>query len=438
MVLATAALAASGIGFLPIRFAMLTIVFAWPAVLAGMVVPAPDGRRRLRIAAAYFGLLLAVSVMALLTSTSLTMAQILLLFLIENLPATVLLFLFWNRRVRPVGPLLLAFLTVALTGSLGLLSLAGGSDDFLGNLSALGQDLGFGAVGLFVGMIVVGFVGFAVPGWLLLQGLGLAYRGKHVSDQSVALDALWLFFAMAHAVYLATEDAAWILSGPATFIAYRVVVAIARRRIQHLDGAGPKLLVLRVFALGRKSDALFEAVTSRWRHVGSVQVIAGPDLATTTFEPHEFLSFVSGGLANMFIGDEAGIERRVAELDEAPDPDGRFRVNDCFCHGNTWQRVLAHLVARSDAVLMDLRGFGPTNAGCRIELEALLASVPLGRVTLVVDETTDHAFLEAELQQLAGSVPAASPNLARGRLQLRQLRLPEVDAGAMGGLMACL
>jgi hypothetical protein len=439
MVLATAALAASGIGFLPIRFAMLTVVFAWPAVLAIVVVAAPDRRGRLQIGAAYFGLLVALSVLALLTSTSLTIGQILLLFLIENLPASVLLFLFWNRRVRAVGPLLLAFLVVALTGSLGLLSFAGGSDDFLRNLAALGQALGFGAVGLFVGMIVVGFTCFAVPGWLLLQGLGRAYRGKRVSDQSISLDALWLLFAMAHAVYLASEGAAWILAGPSAFVAYRLAAAVSRRRLQRVDdAAGPKLLVLRVFALGPRSEALFDAVTSRWRHVGSVQLIAGPDLATTTVEPHEFLSFVSGRLASLFIGDEAAIDRRLGEIDPQPDRDGRFRVNECFCYGNTWRRVLARLVARSDAVLMDLRGFGPANAGCRTELEALLASVPLGRVTLVVDETTDHAFLEAELQQLAGSVPAASPNLAPGRLQLRQLRLPEVDAGAMRGLMACL
>ena len=69
---------------------------------------------------------------------------------------------------------------------------------------------------------------------------------------------------------------------------------------------------------------------------------------------------------------------RVAALDVAADADGRYRVNECDCHDTTWQ---AALVARSDLVLMDLRGFQARNAGCAHEL-AVLARAPgaaLGR-----------------------------------------------------------
>jgi hypothetical protein len=49
-------------------------------------------------------------------------------------------------------------------------------------------------------------------------------------------------------------------------------------------------------------------------------------------------------------------------------------------------------VQQSDAVMMDLRGFRWTNQGCIVELHVLLDTVPLDRILLVVDGTTDEAF----------------------------------------------
>ncbi len=437
--MAIAALLASDLGLLPIRFAVLTLVFAWPAVPAVLLVAAPDRRQTLRLAATYFGALGLASALAVATSSEFSMGQALLLFAIENVPASLLLLAFWMRRVRAVGPLVVGFLGVVITGSLFVLSVAGGSDDFLGNLAAVGDALGFGAVSLFAGLVIAGLFLFAVPGWLLLQGVGVAYRRKWLSDQSVALDAVWLFFAMAHAVLLASEGTVWILSGVAAFASYRAVVAVGGRWLRSRRGDAPvkRLLLLRVFALGRRSEQLFDALVARWQHFGSLQLITGPDLATATLEPHEFLDFLSGRLGSLFIGDRATLERRLAELDLAPDPDGRFRVNEFFCHGDTWRDVLAELVQRSDLVLMDLRGFGPDAAGCRAELGELAARVPLERVTLVVDESTEGAYLDRELRNLLAASPPDSPNRP-GPATLRQFRTARTDATALDGLTACL
>jgi hypothetical protein len=43
--------------------------------------------------------------------------------------------------------------------------------------------------------------------------------------------------------------------------------------------------VLRVFALGKRSEALFEALSRPWRYIGSVSLIAGEDLALSTVAP---------------------------------------------------------------------------------------------------------------------------------------------------------
>ena len=94
-----------------------------------------------------------------------------------------------------------------------------------------------------------------------------------------------------------------------------------------------------------------------WRHVGSIQMIAGPDLATTTVEPHEFLEFLRGRLARRFIDGPQALNLRLAEMDLERDQDGRFRVNDFFCREETWRTTLSHLVNQSEVVLMDLQIF---------------------------------------------------------------------------------
>ena len=65
------------------------------------------------------------------------------------------------------------------------------------------------------------------------------------------------------------------------------------------------------------------------------------------------------------------MDERLARRDDRPDPDGRFRVNQFFCHRNTWKPTLDRLVASCDAVLMDLRNFDENREGCRYEIRRL-------------------------------------------------------------------
>jgi hypothetical protein len=67
---------------------------------------------------------------------------------------------------------------------------------------------------------------------------------------------------------------------------------------------------------------------------------------------------------------------------------------------------------------MDLRAFAPHNQGCLWELEHLLGAVPLHRIVLLVDRTTDRSFLEQQLQALWARTEHASVN--------RQLASPGV------------
>jgi hypothetical protein len=165
-----------------------------------------------------------------------------------------------------------------------------------------------------------------------------------------------------------------------------------------------------VFSLGRRSARLFNAFGKLWRHDGSIRLIAGPDLATSTVEPYEFLDFLSGKLGRRFIDGPETLTLRLAEADSQRDFDRRYRVSDFFCHDDSWQMVLGRLARDSHAVLMDLRGFSRANQGCLFEIGELLDVVPLDRIVFVVDASTDEAFLREALAQSWSSIAAESPN----------------------------
>jgi hypothetical protein len=168
-------------------------------------------------------------------------------------------------------------------------------------------------------------------------------------------------------------------------------------------------------------------------------MIAGPDLVTSTVEPHEFLEFLASGVSRQFVKDRADLARRLEGMDTAADPDLRYRVNEFFCHADTWQMTMRELAERSDAVLMDLRSFSSSNQGCLFEVGELLKAVDLRRVVFVIDATTDRRFLEAAMASLWDSLPADSPNR---RQTQPAARLLDLGAGsgqpALPGLFSAL
>jgi hypothetical protein len=363
------------------------------------------------------------------------MAQMLGLWLIENLFPTVLIAIFINRRVRAVGPLILLLMIFAVFGSLAAPSLLlSHTPGFVRVAAGL-----LGATPTFTAMEVLGFAAFGAAGWFVLQYVRHLYEKKIVNDQAILLGAVWLQFAVFWFVDFVFFGYAWLLSAVPVFISYIVVLGagFALRRFHSASSErGRRLLVLRVFALGKRSEQLFEAVANHWRYVGSIAQIAGPDLLKATVQPHEFLDFMSGKLARRFIDGPKELDLRLSETDVTSDAEGRFRVNDFFCHDDSWKFVLDRLVRDTDAVLMDLRGFSPQNAGCVFEIEELINVFPIGRAVFIVDDTTDKSFLSATVKQALGKMSSTSPNC--GRLQLLLLRFGGVAAGELNNLFTAI
>jgi hypothetical protein len=80
-------------------------------------------------------------------------------------------------------------------------------------------------------------------------------------------------------------------------------------------------------------------------------------------------------------------------------------------------------MAQSDLVAMDLRGFTSAKNGCIFELGALMETVPLSRVALLIDRTTDEPLLRRTLAERWTTITARSPNATLGPASVRIIDL---------------
>jgi hypothetical protein len=428
LVLAGAYLLATPAARTPTRFALTLWVDLWPLVLAAALT-APHFLRSAAVASALYFTPFVLGTIAVLafpdapadsvdaallglrdTVTPTIMVRFWVIF--AGAPTAALL-LFLNPRLRAVSPLLLAFTMVAIVGLMTawIVTFASPIKDLIYRLAAATRG-GWAGWLMLAGSLVLGIAAAAWAGWMVLRGIKQATLAKTISDRTLVVDALWLFFASYYAMQFVVQGRAWLLTGALAFAAYWIVLAAARARVRRRDPSlAPRgLTFLRVFALGPKSNALFDALAKHWRRVGSMQLITGPDLAQSTAQPHQLLDFVTGRLARHFIGDARTLETRLALLDRAPDRDGWYRINNFFCRADAWQAVLARLVQQGDVVLMDLRSFSAHNAGCVHELRHLVEFVPIGRCVFIVDSTTDIAYLRSVLRDAWAGLAATSPN----------------------------
>ena len=433
-VMTAAFLLSSKIGFLPLRFLFLTWVNSWPIVFTTYCAAGLSRRAKLIVALAYLVLGIGLGALLLAHSPDATAGRLAVIWVSANIPPSILLLIFLHRRLRAVGPLVLLFMITGVTGANLIVKLVEKNTKLLGAIRNFSISIGMGSIDTVLAVHLIGFLTFAVLGWFVVGSIRVLYQRKQIGEQSALADTIWLVFGIVNSTGLAVQNPWWMLSGPAAFVLFKLVVIAGFRafgRNKVAERSGPRLLLLHVFSLGKRSETLFDVLSKSWRSVGSIQLIAGADSATSAIAPHEFLDFLSGKLARRFIDSGRTLDLRIDQMDLAPDRDGQFRATEFFCHDDTWKLTLARLADESNAVLMDLRGFSQKNPGCVSEINELFNLVPLRRLVFAIDETTDQPYLRQTMQQAWAQLKDRSPN---HRLSAGQVSLVELSGMSTNGL----
>jgi hypothetical protein len=414
---------AASIEFDVLRILVIFWAFAWPVTLTLLIFWGPDRRRQFLTVMGYVGGLLALCVWvgafsraapivlgggATPSITFPAYLQPLLVWVTLVWPSAFLL-VFLNRRVRNVGPVVFLFMVFAVFGAqlVFLLERTHLVMTWLVALSLFLAPITNRATMIAIyGPQLLGVLLFSVPAWFFMRWIARRYALKRMSDQSIMIDSIWGLMTLFNVVDLVLDRGFMGWLGLVAFAGYKSAAVLGLRPLRKAaaERRVSRLLLLRVFGRRRHSERLFALISAHWRYAGSIELIAGVDLASTTLELRQFLDFLSGRLRLSFINDAADLQKRLDKIDLAPDPDGRFRVNEFFCTSAAWQAAVTQLIGRTDVVLMDLRGFSATNAGCIFELQMLVSHIPLHRVVLLVDKSTDHLLLENVLLGLVETI----------------------------------
>jgi hypothetical protein len=422
--------------------AVVAWAFAWPTVIVLCLLVGPDRRVQALIFLGYLGGLVILCGIAWRGGTSdLDILDVMvlpgflapaLIWAIYAVPSIFLL-LFLSRTIRTIGPFVLVFVFVLLIGvhlALSILLPAPTEE------SPMVSDASAGAI---LGVIALGALAASWPAWRMVAFLRDRYVTKQSSDLLVAITAIWVLESLVLLTSLAREHGALGAAAAAVpLLAWRLALhAVLRPAVAAARARPPsRLLLLRVFGFGRRSRRLLDLLGARWRLIGSIDLIAAPDLASGTVEPSTFIEFMRGRLARLFIRTPGELQERLAALDHRPDPDARFRINQLFCADAMWRDTVTQLMRDAALVVMDLRGFGLHRQGCVFELQTLLDTVPLDRFVLLFDKTTDLEALESLLAERWQQLDVASPNLASKNTTLRLLDASAGDTQTVRRLLA--
>lgn len=189
-----------------------------------------------------------------------------------------------------------------------------------------------------------------------------------------------------------------------------------------------RLVMLRVFG-SPSYDDLVELIQP-WRRVGVIQHLEGFDTIGT--RPEAIAAVKAGRLEEILIETGEQVERKLSALSLKPDREFLFERHSFQCTGGTWRLAVSRMMDNADAVLMDLSSLSPTNQGCAWEIGQLLDRVPLSRVTLLVNDSTDLQCLQDLLDTAARRVAADSPNLEDAKPVWRLLRIGGLAARQPG------
>jgi hypothetical protein len=184
------------------------------------------------------------------------------------------------------------------------------------------------------------------------------------------------------------------------------------------------LLLLRVFGSPAYRD-LAELI-GPWLKVGNIVQLEGPDTVAESQELRDAVE--AGNVDRALVNSLSDVEKRTANLSAEPDAALCFRRLTFQCTNAVWQPTIQFVLARVDAAMIDLSDFVFEHQGSAWELGQLLDRVPLRKVTLLVNDSTDLNCLSNILNTAAQTMEADSPNRSEASPHWQLIRIGGLSA----------
>lgn len=189
---------------------------------------------------------------------------------------------------------------------------------------------------------------------------------------------------------------------------YFISIQKNRRKIEKLFPYRPpfNLLALRVFGSSHLNN--FLTLIHDWRYFGTMNRLDGPD--TVGMNSRYFTSFLKGKINDAIVEDEQELANEFRQFSLKPDGDLLFSVNSMQCTNNTWKEAIQKMIDDADVIVLDFSNLNQKRQGISYELKKLVEEVPLQKILLLVDDSTDRNILDNLLQDFISNLPYTSPN----------------------------
>ena len=226
------------------------------------------------------------------------------------------------------------------------------------------------------------------------------------------------------------------------------------------------LLVLRVFGMDQSAKETFSTIARNWSWLGASATIADPSYIKYMFSGWRgnvwkfvlvVLATILAGFASLVPAINALIPAGLSEIQrfsilmlaafvvlipvitipiflqvrlsfiknrdkliskisklmgQKKRPNGFHRHRPFFCHDDLWRPAVQKMMEEAEVVLMDFRGFDPSNLGCAYEVGKVVNTVDLDKVVLFVDDGAGkdvlYRIFESSWEQRTVDSPNAS------------------------------
>jgi hypothetical protein len=258
----------------------------------------------------------------------------------------------------------------------------------------------------------IGFNGLmTIVLWSAFAGFLRLKTDGFLPDEVLHVALCWLACTVFLGIFSRAETVSQIpmLLLPGTAAVATLYLLLTKTRARRPAIEHKRLLLLRVFTESSARRRLLAMLENSWRHVGSIDIVVGVDLAAQTLGAVALQDFLLGRVDRLIVTSTRNVDvRRRSTLPLAVD--GRFPVNEFLCEAGVWQAVVTGLVDAADVVLMDLRGFSAENRGAAFELSLVVQRRPLSKLVLIMDATTDATHAAHIVHRTRAGLPPISGN----------------------------
>jgi hypothetical protein len=275
--------------------------------------------------------------------------------------------------------------------------------------SALGLSSGTAALAL---CVLAALVAGVLLTWFVARAGASVYHRLRLNSRVLSLLTFWTLYCVAQALVIGARDLAMAALALTALVPIVAALAVAVTATAARHARPPRVLYLRCFDEGAKNATLLSRLELWLSGVAGLDLIAGPDLASTLARPQELLDFVARRGGRAYLKTLAAFDEMRSARDDRVDAEGGVLIRDYFCANAIWKHVFRRLAADADVVVIDARGLRPGESGTAFELTELVHHVPLERVVVVTGELSSA---RAQLEEAWHSLPTDSPNRSSAR-----------------------